>query len=56
MCQNREFKFIREKVYGLHSAVMYSMSNELIKIPNNIITAVKVDEEGQLWFISKRPV
>jgi hypothetical protein len=49
-------QFIREKIYQVRSAIMYSMSNELVKIPNNIITAVKVDEEGQLWFISKRPV
>ena len=46
-------QFIREKIYQLRSAIMYSMSNELVKIPNSIVTAVKVDEEGQLWFVSK---
>jgi len=49
-------QFIREKIYQLRSAIMYSMSNELVKIPNNIVTAVKVDEEGHLWFVSKRPM
>jgi len=32
------------------------MSNEVIKMPNNIVTAIRVDDEGQLWFFSKRPV
>ena len=44
---------IREKIYKLRTAIMYSMSNDLVKMPNSIITAVKVDEEGQLWFVSK---
>jgi len=34
---------------------MYSMSNELIKLPNCLVEAVKVDNEGQLWFICKPP-
>lgn len=34
---------------------MYSMSNDLIKLPNSIVTAVNVDEEGQLWFVCTPP-
>jgi len=34
---------------------MYSMSNSLVRLPNDIVTAVKVDEEGQLWFLSHSP-
>ena len=34
---------------------MYSMSNELIKIPNSIVTVLKVDDEGQLWFLCTPP-
>ena len=48
--------FIREKIYQVRSAIMYSMSNDLVKLPNNIVTAIKVDDEGQLWFVSKRPL
>lgn len=46
---------LREKIYKIRSALMYSMSNELIKIPNSIVTIMRVDDDGQLWFISKRP-
>jgi hypothetical protein len=31
------------------------MSNEVCKLPNSIVTALKVDDEGQLWFICQRP-
>jgi len=49
-------QFIRQKIYQLRSAIMYSMSNELVKIPNSIATAIRVDEEGHLWFLCKRPM
>ena len=56
MTIDTNLQFIREKIYEIRSAVMYSMSNALVKIPNNIVTAIKVDDEGHLWFLSKRPL
>ncbi|MEI9946974.1 MAG: hypothetical protein WDN26_22480 [Chitinophagaceae bacterium] len=47
--------FIREKIYKLRNAIMYSMSNDLIKMPNTIVTALKIDDEGCLWFVCKAP-
>ena len=55
MTTDNNLQFIREKIYTVRTAIMYSMSNELIKLPNCIIEAVKVDNEGQLWFICKPP-
>ena len=55
MTNDINLQFIREKIYTVRSAIMYSMSNELIKLPNCIVTAVKVDNEGQLWFTCKPP-
>jgi hypothetical protein len=46
---------IREKIYKLRTAIMYSMSNEVCKLPNSIVTVLQVDDAGQLWFICKRP-
>lgn len=47
--------FIREKIYQIRSALMYSLSNELVKMPNNIVTILRMDEDGQLWFLCRRP-
>ncbi len=55
MHSDPNLQFIREKIDQLRSAVMYSMSNSLIKLPNDIVTAVKIDEEGNLWFLSHLP-
>ena len=48
--RDTNFHFIKERIYRLHNAIMYSMSNELIKIPNNIIAVLRIDESGHLWF------
>jgi hypothetical protein len=55
MTTDTNLQFIRGKIYQIRSAIMYSMSNEVIKLPNNIVKAVKVDNEGQLWFVCKHP-
>jgi general stress protein 26 len=56
MATDSNLQFIREKIYQVRSAIMYSMSDEVIKFPNSIATAVRVDDEGQLWFLCKKPV
>jgi len=48
-------QFIREKICEIRSAIMYSMSNDVVKLPNNIVNALKVDNEGNLWFSCNRP-
>jgi hypothetical protein len=55
MSNDTNLQFIREKINQVGSAIMYSSSDEVIRLPNNIVSAVKVDEEGQLWFICDRP-
>lgn len=55
MSKDPNLQFIREKINQVRSAIMYSSSDEVIRVPNNIVTAVKVDEEGQLWFVCDSP-
>lgn len=55
MITDTNLRFISDKIADLQNAVMYSMSNSLIKLPNDIVTFVKVDEEGHLWFLSHLP-
>ncbi len=49
------FQFISEKIALLRTAVMYSMSNSLVRLPNDIVNFVKIDEDGQLWFLAHFP-
>jgi len=55
MEKDMNLEFIREKIYEIKSAVMYSMCNELIRIPNSIVSVLKIDDEGQLWFLCTPP-
>ena len=55
MVNDSNLQFIREKVGALQNAVMYVSCNGLVKLGNDIVTAVKVDEEGILWFVTNRP-
>lgn len=55
MSIDTNLQFIREKIYRVRSAIMYSMSNDIISFPNSIVNAVKVDDEGQLWFVCDKP-
>jgi hypothetical protein len=55
MTTDLNLQFIREKINQLRTAVMYSMSNSINRLPNDVVTAIKVDEEGQLWFLCRGP-
>lgn len=56
MATDMNLQFIREKISQIRTAVMYSMSNSLTRLPNDIVTAVRVDDEGQLWFVCRGPL
>lgn len=55
MTSDTNLQFIREKVVQLRSAVMYASGKEPVKIENDLVTALEVDEEGQLWFVANHP-
>jgi hypothetical protein len=55
MTRDLNLGFIREKVNQLRTAVMYCMSDSTNRLPNDIVTAIKVDDQGQLWFICNGP-
>jgi len=55
MTTDLNLQFIREKIGQLRTAVMYCMSNSTNRLPNDVVTAIKVDEEGQLWFLCRGP-
>ena len=46
---------IRQKIESLKTAIMYSTSNDILKLPTHIVHTLKVDDEGYLWFIVPQP-
>ena len=52
MVNDTNLQFIREKIIQLRSAVMYDSGKGIVKLGNDIVTAIRVDDEGQLWFVT----
>ena len=55
MTNDFNLRLIRDKIYEVRSAIMYNLSNEVVRLPNNIVNVVKVDDEGQLWLMCDKP-
>jgi general stress protein 26 len=52
----KDFKQLQQKIQGMQSAIMYTLSNSLIKLPNSLITLLEIDDEDQIWFQCKAPM
>jgi hypothetical protein len=48
-------EFIQNKLGQIESAVMYPMSSDVGKLPNDVIHFLKVDDYGQIWFAGHKP-
>lgn len=55
MLTENQLNFFREKIQELRSALFFNTSNAVLKLPPCIITTLKVDEAGQVWFFVGRP-
>lgn len=47
--------FLMEKISDIRSALFFSQNNDIIKMPTSIITVLRVDDEGHIWFFVNRP-
>ncbi|MES1222280.1 MAG: pyridoxamine 5'-phosphate oxidase family protein [Bacteroidota bacterium] len=55
MTAENNLSFLRDRIFEIKSALLYSLSNELIKMPSSIISILKIDEDGHLWFFANKP-
>ena len=55
MLPANNLQFLKEKIEELHSALFFNTSNAVLKLPNSIVSALKVDDAGQIWFFVNRP-
>lgn len=56
MLSETHLPFLQEKISDLRSALFFSLSNAVLKMPTTIVTALKVDDVGQIWFFVNRPM
>ncbi len=55
MLPDTDIKFLKERIEELRSALFFSLSDSLLKMPTTIVSTLKVDEVGQIWFMIPRP-
>jgi len=55
MVNDYNLQFIERKLNEVRTAVMYTEGNNVVKLPNDIVTFIKVDDAGKLWFTARKP-
>ena len=55
MLSYKHLNFLQQKIEGLKSALFFSMNNSVLKFPTSVVSALKVDEVGQVWFFIRKP-
>ncbi len=55
MLTENTLEFLKDKIEQLRSALFFNTSNALLKFPTSVISALKVDDAGQIWFFINRP-
>lgn len=47
--------FLREKIEDIRSALFFSKSESVLRLPNSLVSALQVDEIGNIWLLAPRP-
>lgn len=54
MTHDTNLQFIEAKLQQTSNAIMYTMTSTPERMPNDIVTFLKVDDLGQLWFTARK--
>lgn len=50
-----ELETLKSKIMELQSALFFTESKSIVKLPTHVISDVELDSEGHLWFVIPRP-
>jgi hypothetical protein len=53
--QESQTGLMKSKIMELQSALFFTESSSIVKLPTHIIPEVEVDAEGQIWFVIPKP-
>jgi len=54
--QETQAQILKNKILELQSALFFSESSSIVKLPTHVISEVEIDEEEQIWFVIPKPV
>ncbi|WP_121356539.1 pyridoxamine 5'-phosphate oxidase family protein [Flavisolibacter nicotianae] len=55
MDANHQLSFLQERIEEIGSAIFYNLSDSVLKLPTSIVSTLKVDEYGFVWFFVQKP-
>jgi hypothetical protein len=55
MINTLHLSFLREKIEDIRSALFFSMSESVLRLPNSLVSALRVDDIGNIWLLATRP-
>src|ERR1700744_6304661 len=55
MLNQSDLQFLQEKIRDLKNAIFFSQNTSLLRMATTIVSVLKVDDLGQLWFFVPRP-
>ena len=55
MLPQSDLHFLQQKIQDLKNALLFSQNTSLLRIATTIVSVIKVDDLGQMWFFIPRP-
>jgi hypothetical protein len=55
MATNQQLNFLQEKIQEIGSAIFFNQSDSVLKLPTSIVSTLKVDDYGFVWFLVQKP-
>jgi hypothetical protein len=52
---NPELEMLKSKIMELQSALLFTESNSIVKLPTHVISDVELDSDGNIWFVIPKP-
>lgn len=53
--QEQETSLLKSKITELQSALFFTESKSIVKLPTHVISEVEMDSEGAIWFVIPKP-
>ena len=53
--QEQETSLLKSKITELQSALFFTESKSIVKLPTHVVSEVELDNEGQIWFLIPKP-
>jgi|SRR6185312_11137001 len=53
--QEQEAIILKSRIRELQSALFFTESKSIVKLPTHVISDVELDSDGQIWFVIPKP-